>query len=214
MYGEEPLASNPFSTEAFKVSGRVPCFLVYRILLSCVGWNVPFPSYCLSIDEQLLKWLGRMARLKRDREENQISDPRPVAFSFLANWSNNVDPEPTPDPFMFLSLYDRTFFQNLALGDQKRSALEDLAQLHSKAHHIHRDWVFDGCYKHGLWMYLLRHDTINNPQIRCGECSRFRRNSIGAISHQTANPIILHSTKRRFGWPWRGWLRSYMRLYK
>lgn len=106
MYGEEPLASNPFSTEAFQVSGRV--------------FGIPHPSFLCRVKralpfllpQRLWKLLGRMARLKRVREENKISDQRPVAFSFLANRSNNVDPEPTPDPFMFLSLYDRTFFHN------------------------------------------------------------------------------------------------------
>ncbi|KAK4339052.1 hypothetical protein RND71_040514 [Anisodus tanguticus] len=53
-----------------------------------------------TIDELLEKWIGRMARPKGGGKRIGSPTARPVAFSFVAKRSNNVDPEPTPDPFM------------------------------------------------------------------------------------------------------------------
>lgn len=83
MYGEEPLASNPFSTEAFKVSGRVPFGIPHPSFLCRVKRALPF---LLPQHRRTTREMDREnGSTEREREENQISDLRPVAFSFVAN---------------------------------------------------------------------------------------------------------------------------------
>lgn len=143
--------------------------------------GIPHPSFLCRVKRALPFLLPQHRRTtremdrengstEREREENQISDLRPVAFSFVANWSNNVDPEPTPDPFIFLSLCSCSLRSNFLLS-----------------------YLFCGSIWRMTWScFFYSSGSFSKSRMRASEiiCSKITKgigsvsNSIGAFSSQ------------------------------